>query len=89
MTSTKPYKDGYNVFSVYVTGQHDVSMVDTQTARLSDDEMDAIIESKIYHTVDKGDSMYNTELHSDCYGDEYANEVINSIGFFKAHYGEM
>ena len=79
MASTKPYKDGYNVFSVYVTGQHDLSMVDTQTVKLSDDEMNSIIESKIFHTVDRGDSMYNTELHSDCYGDDYADAILADL----------
>ena len=79
MASTKPYTDGYNVFSVYVTGQHDLSMVDTQTVQLNDDEIDAMIESKIFHTVDKGDSMYNTDTHADCYGDDYADAILADL----------
>ena len=50
-----------------------------QTVELSDDEMDSIIESKIFHTVDRGDSMYNTDVHSDCYGDDYADCVMSDL----------
>ena len=30
-----------------------------------------------------------SELDAELFGDEYANEVINSIGHFNAHYGEL
>ena len=31
----------------------------------------------------------DVEIYDHLSGDEYANEVINSIGFFTAHYGEV
>ena len=40
------------------------------------------ISGSIEHDID-------AELHSEYYGDDYATEVINSIGFFRAHYGEV
>ena len=75
---------------VYVTPDHDVSMINSQTKTMTSDEIAANL-----YAAAMSDS--NTEAEHDFhyvdsdeyYGDEYANEVINSIGFFNAHYGEL
>jgi hypothetical protein len=38
---------------------------------------------------DAGATYGIIDISDDLYGDDYANEVINSIGHFAAHYGEM
>ena len=67
--------------TVFVTPDHDLQFCDAdRIAELTDAELDELAEA-----AKRGEY----QLHTDCYGDEYANEVINSIGFFNAHYGEV
>ena len=65
---------------VYVTPDHDTSMINSDTVELTEAELDELMRAA---------KQGEYQLYSDCYGDDYANEVISSIGFFTAHYGEV
>jgi hypothetical protein len=53
---------------------------------LTEEQLDSLMQSNFNSPYEDD---IDTELYYDCYGDDYATEVINSIGFFKAHYGEV
>ena len=52
-------------------------MINSDTVELTEAELDELMRNGEY------------QLYSDCYGDDYANEVIADLGFFRAHYGEV
>ena len=66
---------------VFITPDHDTQFI--QHYRIVE-----LTESEIEELIAAG-RQGEYQLHSDCYGEDYANEVINSIGFFNAHYGEV
>jgi len=68
---------------VFVTVDHDVMLCNSEIVELLEDSNPTEEELSELDTLDTNDEHY------DCYGDDYANEVINSIGFFRAHYGEV
>ena len=68
--------------TIYFTSNHDMSLVTSDSEILPTDAQLSAIED----TIELDES---TELDAELFGDDYANEVINSIGFFNAHYGEL
>ena len=77
---------GSNTIQVFTTSNHDTTMINSEIVELTEEQLDALMQSNFNSPYEDD---VDTELHSDCYGDDYANEVINSIGFFRAHYGEV
>ena len=68
---------------VFVTPDHDKTMINSDVVELLQDSDPTEEELNELDTLDTNDEHY------DCFGDDYATEVINSIGFFRAHYGEV
>ena len=74
----------------------DTSMIKQTTSTLSnmtDAEFDAIIDAKIFHTVDRGDSMYNAindvrpDLDADDWTDSMMMGIIEDIQYWPLHWG--
>ena len=72
-----------DTMQVFITPDHDTTMINSDIVELTQDSDPTEEELSELDTLDTND------MHYDCYGDEYVNEVINSIGFFNAHYGEV
>ena len=68
---------------VFVTPDHDTTMINSEIVELLQDSDPTDEELNELDTLDTDDEHY------DCYGDDYANEVIADLGFFRAHYGEV
>ena len=68
---------------VFVTPDHDTTMIDSEIVELLQDSDPTDEELEELDTLDTDDEHY------DCYGDDYAKEVIADLGFFRAHYGEV
>ena len=66
---------------VFVTPEHDTTMINSDIVIMDSEPTQEELEE--LDTLDIDDGSY------DVYGDDYATEVINSIGFFRAHYGEV
>ena len=67
--------------TIYTTPDHDIQFCNA-------DRVEELTEAEIQQLIAAA-KQGEQQLYADCYGDEYANEVINSIGFFNAHYGEV
>ena len=67
--------------TIFLTSDHDTQFIhhDRLTELMSDSEP----------SQEELEELDTLDIAYDLYGDEYANEVINSIGFFNAHYGEV
>ena len=67
--------------TIFVTPDHDTQFIQhDRLVELSESEIDELIAAG---------KQGEYQLHSDCYGDDYVNEVIADLGFFRAHYGEV
>ena len=68
---------------VFITSNHDTTMINSDIVELLQDS------DPTEEELSELDTLNTDDEHYDCYGDDYATEVINSIGFFNAHYGEV
>ena len=55
------------------------STTNLKVDNLTDAEIDALIDADRYNCVARGDSMYNTDVHSNLYGDDYADAMMMDI----------
>lgn len=55
--------------------------------RAADHNLDYVISD--VELIELDAEVNDLEIYADLSGDDYANEVIQSIGHFAAHYGEM
>jgi len=70
--------------TIFVTSDHDTQFI--QHDRLVELMEDSEPTNEELNEIDMLDIDDDS---NDVYGDDYVNEVINSIGFFRAHYGEV
>ena len=61
--------------TVYVTPEHDTTMVNSKTEEIMAD----MFCEQVQTACNIGDSQFNNELHSDCYGEDYADCVMSDL----------
>ena len=70
--------------TIFITPDHDTQFIHhDRLVELMQDSEPTQEELEELDTLDIDDNHY------DCYGEDYADEVIADLGFFRAHYGEV